>query len=122
MVLCVCGTLGQPVAAVLVRVCACKRLRENRVVESCSIPPSFVSAGGLVEEMHSCIMSVAPYRLCVCLQRLRLCARWCGRVAGLCAKAWVRVWMFGGAHMSVYRLLCVSHPFFVSLLSVSGYT
>ena len=25
-------------------------------------------------------------------------------------------------HMSVYRLLCVLHPFFVSLLSVSGYT
>jgi hypothetical protein len=30
--------------------------------------------------------------------------------------------VFCGAHMSVYRLLCVSHPFFVSLLSVSGYT
>ncbi len=29
MVLCVCGTLGPPVAAMLVRVCACKRLCER---------------------------------------------------------------------------------------------
>ena len=53
MVLCVCGTLGPPVAAVLVRafVCACKRLRErsccgvrpraNKLRRSMSSPPDF---------------------------------------------------------------------------------
>ena len=63
----------------------------------------------LVEETHPCVVSVTTYRLCVCLQRLRLCARWCGRVAGLCADAFMH-YEYGClvGHMSVYRLLRVS--------------
>ena len=113
MLPCGCGTLGPAVAAVLVRVCvcACKRLCER---SCCGVPPpSFVSACGLVEEMHPCIVSVAPYRLCVCLQRLRLCACWCGRVAGLCAKAWVRAWLFDG-HTYACIVCCVCRTYSLS--------